>query len=449
MAMWSCRRMVILMVMLLGAALVQAQEAPAQNERTALEIVAQINMWRMEQGLSPLRPNATLQAMALDQAQYLASLSTLPRASELHVGRNGETPPQRAILEPYNWPVYGRPDRVSIGENAAIGSVRSAMAFWRGSEIHRGAALNPGYREIGVAAIPFGSDTLFIVVFGARPNVLPAFYNPQDGQLYLSSERYRYAAGGTWVQAPTQVRLFATDGQPISDWMPWQAMMPLPKGTGSIVFILYTDGQQQALAEVVLKDNVTILPGILPGGLPPTATPAAPSAPILPTVQATFTPTATMGPLVTRTPSPTPQQTGPTATPQPAGPTPTVTLAPVTTDLELIYNATSLTVLNASGRALDLTTLAFQGSQVGFAARGWTQVVDVPLAAFPNGHCLQLQLSGSAPVSPQQCRFVRSIVQLGAGRTFWTQGSFDVLLNGVPVATCPANMTRCVITVPR
>ena len=43
--------------------------------------------------------------------------------------------------------------------------------------------------ENAVAAIPRGGGRyIFNVVFGARPNVLPAMHNPQDGKLYLTRD---------------------------------------------------------------------------------------------------------------------------------------------------------------------------------------------------------------------------------------------------------------------
>jgi uncharacterized protein YkwD len=436
----------VAIVPLLVAAAPAQQSPPVPNERAALELIAQVNAWRMEQGLWPLRLNPTLQALALAQARYLLAQNPMPRSSDMHIGPNNTSPAERAAADPFFWPPYGTIDRVAIGENAAIGSVRTALSFWRGSDIHQRAALNPGYREVGAAALPRGTDTLFIITFGARPNVLPAFYNPQDGRLYLTSERYQYAPGGARIQNVTQVRLFGSDGQPLTpDWVPWQAVMEVPRGAGETIYVLYSDGQRQALAEAGIKDSALVLPG----SLLPTVTPAAASP----------TPTASPTPLPV---VPTAVPAGATLTPALALPTitlPTVpaqpTVAPPLTvaDLELRYDRFSLTVLNVAGRPIDISTLAFSGSQVGFAARAWTQVADVPLAAFPAGHCLQLVIGGSSPATPSECRFVRSQVQFGAGRSFWTMGNFDVLIGGALVATCPpvtGSSARCsVVTVTR
>jgi len=446
-----CHRLLVMLFLtapLLAFAPPPQPSPPANNERAALELIAQVNNWRVEQGVWPLRPNPTLQALALAQARYLLSLNPLPRSSELHIGPNGTSPQERAAAEPYGWPAYGQADRVAIGENAAIGSLRTVISFWRGSDIHQRTALNPGYRVVGAAALPRGTDTLYIIVFGARPNVLPAFYSALEGRLYLSSERHQYAAGGPRIQNVSQVRLFGADGQPLTpDWIPWQAVINVPPGAGDTVYVLYSDGQRLALAEANAKDGSLMLPALLPPAavigtatpLPLAAGPTFASSVALPTVTA---PAAA----VIASPTPLPPVTA-SSTFTPTAALPSATPLP-TADLMLLYDRFSLTVLNAAGRPLDLSTLAFSGSQAGFSARGWSQVAEVPLAAFPSGHCLQLTLGGSAPATPSDCRYVRSQVQVGAGRAFWTLGNFDVLLGGAAIATCPpvtGSSARCAV----
>lgn len=428
--------------LLLIAAVPAQQTGPPADDRAALELIAQVNAWRVEQDLWPLRLNPTLQALAMDQARFLLTLDPLPSAGDLHIGAGGTTPPQRAAAAPYNWPAYGR-DQIAIGENAALGSVRSALSFWRGSDIHRRAALNAAYREVGAAALPRGRDTLFIIVFGARPDVLPAFYNTLNSKLYLTSERYQYAPGAR-IQNVTQVRLFGADGQPLTaDWIPWQLTMDIPAGAGSTVYVLYSDGQRQALAEASVRNGV-LLPGLLPGAQPPaaSATPSRAASATPPRVPATAAPAASA------TASPPPPAAVTATPPTLALPTAIPTAAP---SAQLLYDRTSLTLLNVAGRPLDISALAFTGSQLSFSARTWAQVADVPLAAFPNGHCLQLVVSGSAPAAPPECRFVRSMVQLAAGRTFWTMGDFNVLIGSTPVASCPAaasGSARCRLILP-
>ena len=208
------RKLLLPLLLLLIASIgVQAQE---QTPELALEIVANINDWRIDEGVWPLKTNPTLEAMALDQATYIASLSDLP--NDLHEGRRGLHPQERALVEPFNWPHYELEAQIAIGENAGIGSVRSAMNFWRGSSLHTRTALNPAYREIGVAAVPRGRDHVFIVVFGSRPNVLPALADPREpGTIFLSNEEFVYASFFDSIQTVSEIRLFDADGRPLTD----------------------------------------------------------------------------------------------------------------------------------------------------------------------------------------------------------------------------------------
>lgn len=50
--------------------------------------------------------------MAEDQASYLLTLAALPEGGDIHLGRGGETPRDRARLAPYNWPTYNRPSKL-------------------------------------------------------------------------------------------------------------------------------------------------------------------------------------------------------------------------------------------------------------------------------------------------------------------------------------------------
>jgi len=160
------------LTVLLGAASNHAWGAVAPDDNAARQITAQLNAWRLREGLSPLKPNATLRTMAIDQATYLVSLEELPggeNGGDIHLDQHGQTPPERAIQAPYNWPSYGRRDRTAISENAAVGTIDFALYFWSKSDIHRKTALNPAYREVGVAAVPYNGGYLFIVDYGRAP----------------------------------------------------------------------------------------------------------------------------------------------------------------------------------------------------------------------------------------------------------------------------------------
>jgi uncharacterized protein YkwD len=210
-----------------------------------LEVIARINEWRLSVGLWPLRLNADLQTLAEGQANYIASLPDFP--DDPHVDASGTYPKQRAINA--GWPYYNNPQQIAVDEIAYVGAnVNSAITWWQGSELHTKTATGDGYREIGAALADYQGYQLYIVVFGSRPGILPALVDPIGQALYLTSERYRYASGGTWIQDVSQVQVNPADVT-ASEWMSWQ--LALPYAFDSRVFpVFYTDGAATAKTDV-------------------------------------------------------------------------------------------------------------------------------------------------------------------------------------------------------
>ena len=420
--------LLVLLTLLLLAMVTQAQE---QDDELALEIVANINAWRISEGVWPLKTNVILEAMALDQAWYITSLDDLP--DDLHLGRRGLRPRQRALVAPFNWPHYQLESQIAIGENAALGSVSSAMNFWRNSDLHSRTALNPAYREIGVAAVPYGGDTFFIVVFGSRPNVLPALADPTEpGTIFLSNEQFQYAPFYNSIHTATDVRLFDSAGRPLSDeTVAWAEKITLLDSVGDTLFILSSDGEHQVLSAVNLDTDMAILPGYLPSQVDAPVVAAAPTATPMPQ------------------PSPTAVADEPTATPQPAVEA-TATPAPVVDpDIRIVYTGDTLDVMNVSGSTADWQGLELIGART-FPFSLFSSVADFPISALPAGHCLQIRstsISGLVNM-PDGCGWVRSLVTLGPDRLFWSAAAFDVVLNGNTLATCSVEAGVCDVALP-
>ncbi len=439
------RALAITLVLLLSLSTVPHPARAQPDPDLARELVAALNAWRVTEGLWPLQPNTTLGALAQQQADYLIGLPDLP--DDIHTGPGGETPPERASAPPYNWPDYGRADRVAIGEIGYVGAgVSQAITWWRGSDTHTRAITNDDYREVGVGTAPHRDGHLLIVVLGARPNVLPAQLDPVNRVLYLSTERYRWAGSSPdWVHDVTGVRLFDLQGRPLNaGWQAWQPVLSLPANAGERLYVLYTDGVQQALAEVETPADLVLLPDTLAAVValaetvtqaavagPPTRPDAAPPPPagdaeIVPPAAATAAPTPTARP---------------TATPTPG----------TRRDVVIVYDSRSLAVLNASGAAVDLSALvlAYPGGQL--AVTAWESTfLNVPLSAFPTGDCLQAWSwnEASDPPKPDACRYLRSILTLNPSRLFWTRADFDVQWNGTWLATCAAGSGECAVALP-
>lgn len=433
----------LLVVLLSAAALIPAPAGAQSPVDPARTLIAALNAWRLEADRWPLRPNATLTRMAQDQANYLASLKETP--DDLHAGRRGESPRQRAAAAPYSWPTYGPAEQIAIGEIAYIGRTpAAAIAWWQGSDLHSRTVRNGAYREVGVGIAPHALGSIWVVVLGGRPNVLPAQIDPMAGVIYLSNEVFSAATRrAEWIANADRVRLFDAEGRPLSaDWQAWNATLPLPSAAGERFFVAYTDGQQQTIAEVRPDQDRVLLPAALSQAAVPTATPPTAFAPApLPTEttpQVAATPTAL---------SLAPPQ-APTRTPIPASPTASPIPSP---DLQLIYDRRSLTLLNVSSAAADLSALVLVHTAGQLPISLWqTQWLSVSLAAFPAQDCLQVWgwNETAEPAQPGECRYRRSVITIDPARRFWATGPFDVLLGSTRLASCPAAPGSCSVDLP-
>lgn len=230
-----------------------------------LTLIAALNAWRMEEGLTPFAPNDTLTRMARDQADYLSGLSTLP--SDIHADSRGRNPRIRAVSSDYEWPYYGQQARVAIGENGYIGrNVDTAINWWRSSSLHSGTILSEGYREIGVAAVPHRLGYIYITVFGSRPNGFPPIYDQATQTLYLSNEFYQYAnRAGEWIPTIKEYQFVDDSIAEINEdgWLPFASEIVTPR-TGVFAIALRSD-DQIVVIPVNTERDILIVPDILTG----------------------------------------------------------------------------------------------------------------------------------------------------------------------------------------
>jgi uncharacterized protein YkwD len=239
-----------------------AQSTTTSSQPTAFDMLAAMNAWRLREGLWPFKPNPTLQALAWLQARYLLSKPNLPPEEYIHDGITGDKPRQRAEWDPYDWPYYYIPQRVSLEEiTVAQHTVEAGITWWDNSPIHHHAALNPNYREIGVAALPYQYGTVFVAVLGGRPNVLPVMIHPDGTTLYLTQETYAGASGGDYMTTVDDVRLLDSDGTTVlADWQPWQATLPMPEVSGDTLIVESRDSQRTIQTVVNVQTDIFPLP---------------------------------------------------------------------------------------------------------------------------------------------------------------------------------------------
>lgn len=535
----------LLIVMAGSLPFVTAQDS---EQPTAFDMLAALNEWRLEEGLSPLRYNPTLEALAWLQAEYLLSLPNLPE--NIHDGILGEGPRERALWEPYNWPYYGIESRINLVEiTVAQRTVAQGIDWWKHSDIHRQAATNPNNREVGVAALPYPYGTVFVAVLGGRPNVLPALIHPDGSTLYLTRETFWGAVGDEYMTSITGVRLLDSDRTPLTDWQRWRATLPMPEVSGDRLFVEYTDGDRTITTEVSLQDDVFPLPEYVDALVALTPTPEASTiltseaaAQNVNAVDVRLTGSPDMLMLETDAPASLylsdfrifallaeapPSVTifseafggsrfaGPqscyvflaagTAFELPDSCAGLVVLnevpadavfwydsaqgvpshlfvlsdrgrlladcpadagdctfrvkaaplgagdgaAPITRELRLLYDSSSLAVLNNSGQHLNLFGLSMTDGTTTLDMTAWrTGASTASLGAFPTGGCLQVWEYGfPRQPKPPGCDVRHSWITVPPGDGFWVN-TFEVYYKGQLLATCEADAGECVFELP-
>lgn len=368
-----------------------------------LELIARINQYRVEQGVWPLRPNDDLRGLAVSQALYLHTLPELPTGYNFHLGPEGDDPALRALK--IGWPTYNTSAQIAVGENAYVGATfDSAMAYWKSSDIHNRTMLNAAFREVGIGFSDEGGYRLMIVFFGGRPDVLPALYDPHSARLFLSSERYKWSAGGTWIHDVTQVAV-AQDGAPTDAFSAWQLATSLPGDSDRLYNVAYNDGTITMQTQVNPHADLAWLPENL--HLNDSAIAGSGDSTI-----------------VTSTTEATPP------------------------NLQIVYDAQSLSLVSTANRTLDLSGLELVGTGGRLPLSLWGE--DAQLSEFPERECLQVWSITVTDdrVAPNGCAHRQAMIYLAADKLFWTLGDFTVRHNGQELAVCTVNAGQCSVTIP-
>ena len=142
--------------------------------------------------------------------------------------------------------------------------------------------------------------------------------------------------------------------------------------------------------------------------------------------------------------------------------------AAVPSGVEITFDSQALVLTNFTDAPLDLSGLVFRGASADgfvsgeFAASQWAQLPGSPSPTLQPGACFELLHPQAAsfelgrlktlPV-PQNCRNLQGwLVAQGPESLFWSgesgEASFQVLLNGSFVQTCPLQAGRCQFSLP-
>jgi uncharacterized protein YkwD len=283
---------------------VSALVVQAQFPGTSAELAKSINRERLSRGLAPLALNSKLNSAAQGLADDIAQTKNFG-----HIGSDGSTVVDRIARAGYGKYSWG----YRVGENWAwFHDVASAMAMWMDSAPHRSNILHPLYREIGIGVAPTtAGGFIYVIDFGAQPNVLPIFIN--DGATQVSSHDVKITLTDEQV-APTgegnetighaaQVLLSNSDDF-VGSWQPFATSInwTLAPGSGTkTVYVRYRDAKGRT---TTASSSVVLVTTSLPTkSLEPTIQPTRRSTSVnlvaSPIVSITATPIETVFPMPT------------------------------------------------------------------------------------------------------------------------------------------------------
>ena len=335
--------------------LLAPRAAHAQSPGAVADLLARINGERVSRGMVPYALSTELTQSAQAQASDIANTGNYS-----HIGLDGSTVFDRVARTGFGAYSWGR----RLGENWAwYPDAATAMAMWMDSPPHRANILHALYREIGVGIAPSRGNTIFVVDFGAEPNVLPFFIDDGAGEtrsqnvtLTLSNEDVMPNGDGpNHIGSAIQVQISNTADLAGAPWQPYAPQIPwtLPSGGGTkTVYVKYRDAKGRM---VTASDSIVLVAPVTPTPRPtatatrtrrPTATPPPSDTA---TMAPTSTATATIAPTSTATVTPelSPMETA-TVAAETATPTASPTLAVIEAKVTQDANPAALSGLGVS-----------------------------------------------------------------------------------------------------
>jgi hypothetical protein len=120
-------------------------------------------------------------------------------------------------------------------------------------------------------------------------------------------------------------------------------------------------------------------------------------------------------------------------------------------DVRLLISPDAVTLINTSGRQLNLSDLVFESGDASFAAWSWyIPELSRPLNAFTPNDCLDVWRVGiSYREQSSQCNIRHVWLPVGASQQFWINtDTFRVRYGDVPVATCNVHAEVCEFNLP-
>lgn len=245
--------------------------AQAQSIDSIADLAARINRERTTRGMIPYALSASLSTAAQAHADDISRTGV-----NSHTGSDGSDVRERVARAGYGAYSWGR----RVGENWAwYADAGTAMNMWMNSEPHNHNILHPVYREFGIGIAPGKPGTfIFVVDFGAQPNVLPIFIqtDERDGSpfhvsLVLSNETYASGGdGANTIGLATQIEISSSSDFSGAQWQTFAPRFDWTLSNGSrSVFVRYRDARGRV---VTSSDSISLGASVLASVPKPNAT---------------------------------------------------------------------------------------------------------------------------------------------------------------------------------
>lgn len=257
----------------------------AQSPSAVADLAARINRERTARGMIPYALSASLNVAAQAHANDISRTGV-----NSHTGSDGSDVRERVARAGYGAYSWGR----RVGENWAwYPDAATAMRMWMNSTPHTKNILHPVYREFGIGIAPGkNGSTIYVVDFGAQPNVLPIFIqtdgrdiSPGRVALVLSNETYAASGdGANTIGQATQVEISSSPDFAGAQWQNYAPQFAWTLSSSKTVYVKFRDARGRTTTSSDSLGTSVV-------------------SPIIPTL------TPTLKPTVTNTPRPRPSAT--------------------------------------------------------------------------------------------------------------------------------------------
>jgi hypothetical protein len=316
----------------------------AQGEPSVL-LLDLLNEARLDEGLDPYRESRLLADAAQRHADDLAA-NGFAAPEDPHLGSDGTDEQER--IDEAGYAAWTQNERLIVAENvwSGRGAPEDVLSSFLEDPVQRDNLFSDAYREVGIGFATDGDGrSIYVLDFGARPNVLPIFINDgatatenREVAIRLTNERARPEGRGTgFIGEVIEIRISNEPAFEELSWQPWAPLVSwvLPDSPGEhTVYVEFRDagGRTAASADNIFLDTGT---PTTPTAIPVTSTPESmvSLAPEATATQAPQTPDSSSGDgAPTAAPALTPSQ-APVVTPFPTWtplPSPSPTQAELT-----------------------------------------------------------------------------------------------------------------------